>query len=83
LFRAHAAEFDLLVTDNTMPHMTGLALSREVVAIRPDLPVLMVSGYADHAEPEVLEQHGVDAVLAKPHSARELDAAIRGLFATE
>ncbi|MBK7369770.1 MAG: PAS domain S-box protein [Candidatus Eisenbacteria bacterium] len=83
VFRAHAGEFDLLITDNTMPRMTGLALSREIVAIRPDLPVLMVSGYADHAEPEVLEQHGVDAVLAKPHSARELDAAIRGLFATE
>ncbi|MBI5168477.1 MAG: PAS domain S-box protein [Candidatus Eisenbacteria bacterium] len=82
-FRAHPDEFDLLVTDNTMPRMTGLALSREIVAIRPDLPVLMVSGYADHAEPEVLEQHGVDAVLGKPHSARELDTAIQKLFEGE
>ncbi|MFN8589647.1 MAG: PAS domain S-box protein [Candidatus Eisenbacteria bacterium] len=78
--RARAAEYDLLITDNTMPRLTGLMLAKEVSAMRPELPVLMVSGYAEHAEPAVLEEHGVDAVLAKPHSVRELEAAIRRLF---
>ncbi len=79
-FQRRGGEFDLLITDNTMPRLTGLGLAKEIASLRPELPVLMVSGYADHAQADVLEAHGVDAVLAKPHSARELDAAIRKLF---
>ena len=75
-FRARPAEFDLLITDNTMPRMTGLQLARAITGIRPGMPVLMVSGYADNADIEVMHEHGVDSVLAKPHSVRELAAAI-------
>jgi PAS domain S-box-containing protein len=79
-FRRRPQEFDLLVTDNTMPRLTGLALAAEVTKLRPGLPVLMVSGYAEHADPEVLRASGVSATLRKPHTARELDAALSALF---
>ncbi|MCC6652477.1 MAG: PAS domain S-box protein [Candidatus Eisenbacteria bacterium] len=75
-FTSRPAEFDLLITDNTMPRMTGLQLARAITGIRPGMPVLMVSGYADNADIEVMHEHGVDSVLAKPHSVRELAAAI-------
>ncbi len=79
-FRSRPGTFDILVTDNSMPEMTGLALAREVTGLRPGLPVLMVSGYADHAGAEVLEAHGVSAVLQKPHTLRDLDEALRSLL---
>jgi CheY-like chemotaxis protein len=79
-FRAHPADFDLLVTDNTMPRMTGLELTREVLALRPDLPVLMISGLADSADLQELASRGIRKILPKPHRARELADAIRELL---
>jgi PAS domain S-box-containing protein len=79
-FRARPEAFDLMVTDNTMPRMTGLELSKAVTTLRPQLPVLMVSGYADNAELSVLLEHGVRAVLQKPHTAAELGEALRRLL---
>jgi hypothetical protein len=75
-FRARPDAFDLLVTDDTMPRMTGSALAREILAIRPGLPVLMVSG-GDRTEPGKERPPGVGRVLRKPHTARELERAIR------
>ncbi len=79
-FRRRPHEFDLLVTDNTMPRMTGLELANEVTAVRPDLPVLMVSGYAENADGGTLKSHGVRATLRKPHTRQELGEAIAALF---
>ena len=75
-FRARPAAFDLLVTDNTMPKMTGLQLTQEVRKIRPDLPVIMVSGLAERAEGLDIGELGIRVLLRKPHTSAELDAAI-------
>ena len=79
-FRRRPHEFDLLITDNSMPRMPGLALAAEVTRTRPGLPVLMVSGYAENADPEVLRSSGVSATLRKPHTAEELGRAIEALL---
>jgi hypothetical protein len=80
-FRARPHAFDLLVTDNTMPHMTGLALAGELQRIRPDLRVLMISGLADVSDPEEMRRRGIHAMLRKPHTGRELESAIAALLA--
>ena len=80
-FRRRPGDFDLMITDNTMPHMTGLELAAEIARIRPGLPVLMVSGYADNADAEILRASGVHATLRKPHTSRELEAALSALLA--
>jgi hypothetical protein len=82
-FRRRPREFDLMVTDNTMPRMTGLQLAAEVSRLRPGLPILMVSGYADNADPEVLRASGIRATLRKPHTAKELEAALAALRSPE
>jgi hypothetical protein len=79
-FRARPDAFDLLMTDNTMPRMTGLALVQEVLQIRPRLPVLMVSGIAEVTDAETLRARGVGRLLAKPHTWRELEQALRELL---
>jgi PAS domain S-box-containing protein len=76
-FRARPDDFDVLMTDNTMPRMTGLALAREIRRIRPELPVLMISGLAEGADPAALEASGINRVLRKPHTGREMDEALR------
>lgn len=75
-FRARPAAFDLLITDDTMPRMTGSALTKEVLGIRPDLPVLMVSG-GDRGDARAAKRAGFRKVLRKPHTAKELEQAIR------
>ncbi|MCC5869218.1 MAG: PAS domain S-box protein [Gammaproteobacteria bacterium] len=79
-FRAKPAHFDLLVTDNTMPKMTGLALTKAVLRERPDLPVLLISGLADVTDPQTLMDMGVSKVLPKPHSAGALRSALEQLL---
>ena len=76
-FRSRPLEFDLLMTDNTMPRMTGLQLTEEVLRIRPDLPVLMVSGLAERADGLDIHALGVRVLLRKPHTSKQLDEAIR------
>jgi PAS domain S-box-containing protein len=57
---------DLVLTDQTMPRMTGLELARRLTAERPDLPVVLYTGYADDIGPGELRRHGVAAQLRKP-----------------
>lgn len=75
-FREDPQAFDLLVTDDTMPKMTGSILAGEIMRIRPDLPVLMVSG-GDRAAPGKPRPAGVRKILRKPHTIDELERAIR------
>jgi hypothetical protein len=81
VFRARPDAFDLLITDDTMPRMTGSALAGEILGIRPDLPILMVSG-GGRTEPGRERPPGVRKVLRKPHTLDELEKAIREVMGT-
>ena len=77
-FRRRPESVDLLITDNTMPRMSGLELAEQVVRIRPELPVLMVSGLAKMRLEDV--PAFVTRVLAKPHTGDELVQAVHELL---
>jgi CheY-like chemotaxis protein len=79
-FRREPRDFDLLVTDNTMPNLTGLGLAEKVHALRPDLPVLMISGLSEVLEPSQLQQLGIRMLLHKPHTLAELESALGEIF---
>jgi len=81
-FQREPQAFDLLITDGTMPRMSGLALSREVRRLRPELPILLVSGLAETSDPKMLEDAGVTATLPKPNTEREMAEILRKLLAT-
>ncbi len=65
-FAAAAADYDLVLTDHTMPHMSGLELAREIRRLRPGTPVILLTGYADGITPEALRAAGVAQLLHKP-----------------
>ncbi len=75
-FDRHAGEIDLLLTDVVMPEMNGPALAQRLVAARPELRVLFISGYADKLLP--LDRGSVNvSFLGKPFHASELAAKVR------
>jgi PAS domain S-box-containing protein len=66
-------EADLVITDQAMPHMTGMQLAKAMRNVLPDLPIILASGYAEMEEGE----HGDLPRLSKPFSRNELARAIR------
>ncbi len=79
-FQASPESFDLVITDNTMPLLTGLELSMRVRSARADVPVLLISGLAQTADPEMLRAHGVTRTLRKPHTRAELTKTLDEIF---
>ncbi len=76
-FQAAPDSFDLVITDQTMPHMTGLRLARELKKIRPELPIILCTGFSEEASPEKALQAGISIHLFKPVSTRDLAQAIQ------
>jgi len=62
----HVREVDLLITDMTMPHLTGDELTRRILSIRPDLPVILCTGYSEYIGPEEARALGVREFINKP-----------------
>jgi PAS domain S-box-containing protein len=79
-FRAHPEAFDAIVTDNTMPKLTGMSLAHEMLAVRPGTRILLVSGLADTLDEGVLYAKGIAGVLGKPHTGQQLGDAIRQIL---
>lgn len=80
LFTAHPGNFDLIITDQTMPLVTGTELIREIRLLRPDVPVLLCSGFMDEDEDAICEEAraaGIAEVLRKPVDRDEMARAIR------
>jgi DNA-binding NtrC family response regulator len=79
-FAAAPARFDLVVADYTMPALTGAQLGVACQHLRPDLPVLLVTGWLELPEAGHAPAPGRMAVLQKPFSLHELDGALRQLW---
>ncbi|MCF8038293.1 MAG: PAS domain S-box protein [Desulfohalobiaceae bacterium] len=80
LLRADPDRFDLVVTDLTMPHLTGDKLAREIHAMRPKLPIVLCSGYSTTFSPKQAEAIGIRAFLHKPIRRNELAQVIADIF---
>jgi signal transduction histidine kinase/ActR/RegA family two-component response regulator len=76
-FRKAPDRFDLVVTDVVMPHMTGDLLASQILSIRPDMPIIMFTGYSEKTMGENGIHESVKAVLSKPLAAADLARAIR------
>ena len=77
LFRSKAHDFDLVITYMTMPEMTGDELAAELVKIRPDIPVILCTGYSNKISDERLEGIGIKALTYKPLSKKDLAWTVR------
>jgi CheY-like chemotaxis protein len=69
--------FDLLITDMTMPHLTGFELTQKALAIRADLPVILCTGFSELINKEQAQALGIRAYLMKPVSIHNLGQTVR------
>jgi len=77
MFRAAPSCYDVVVTDQTMPNLTGEALSREILLIRPDLPILICTGFSYTMTEEIAQKVGIRKFLMKPLLRDDLVLAIQ------
>ena len=76
-FRANPQKFDLVITDMTMPNMTGLKLAKKVNEISPGIPLILCTGFSDQANEHRAHALGIRAFLLKPLLMRDLAEAVR------
>ncbi len=77
IFRRDPGAFDLVITDQTMPRMTGTELARELTGLRRDIPVILCTGYSEIVNRDKAKDLGIREFLAKPVSRNELAESIR------
>ncbi|MFP4499382.1 MAG: ATP-binding protein [Candidatus Hydrogenedentota bacterium] len=80
LFQRDPNAFDLLVTDEVMPHLIGSELARQARALHPDLPILLITGYSDRLTAQRVQRIGIDRVLIKPLNKHELAQTVSVLL---
>jgi PAS domain S-box-containing protein len=71
-FRSRPTEFDLVLTDLSMPGASGMDFARNVLAVRPDVPVIMTTGYIDPDDLDLARRIGVREVILKPTTIEEM-----------
>lgn len=76
-FRTQPNTFDLIITDMTMPKITGLQLTEEVLAVRSDIPVILCTGFSELINEEKAKDAGIRRYLMKPLLKRDLAIAVR------
>lgn len=76
-FRADPSRFDIVVTDQTMPHLTGDAFAREVLAVRPEMPIILCTGFSERLDGVGWNDAGIHSFLKKPFGLEQLGSTVR------
>ena len=77
LFRVDPSRFDLVITDQTMPEMTGVDVAREILALRPGTPIIMCTGFSHLVDADKAKAAGIRAFAMKPLTKGEVARTIR------
>jgi PAS domain S-box-containing protein len=77
LLKGDPSRFDLVITDQTMPEMTGIELAKEILAIRADMPIIMCTGFSYVVDADKAKAAGIKAFAMKPLTKREIAKTIR------
>jgi signal transduction histidine kinase/ActR/RegA family two-component response regulator len=80
MFTLNPGYFDVVITDMTMPKMTGAKLAEKLITIRPDIPIILCTGYSALIDEEKARQLGIAAYMMKPVSMSEIAKTIRKLM---
>jgi len=76
-FRHRPEDFDLVITDMTMPNMTGTDLAKKVMAIRPGIPIILCTGFSERIDEHSAKAMGISSFVMKPIVMKEMALTIR------
>ncbi len=79
-FKLNPESFDIIITDQTMPQLTGVQLAKKVNSIRPDIPIILCTGYSSIVTEQDAIKAGVNRYLLKPFTAEKIALEIRSVF---
>ena len=80
LFRSEPSRFDLVITDMTMPDLTGDKLSLQILKIRPDIPIILCTGFSETFNEQKAAALGISAYMLKPILKQHLAETVRSLL---
>ena len=76
-FQSQPDQFDLVITDHTMPGMTGFDLARRILQIRPGMPIILCTGYSSQVSEERAKSYGIKGFAMKPLARKDIATLIR------
>jgi two-component system cell cycle sensor histidine kinase/response regulator CckA len=76
-FRKDPGAFDLVITDQSMPQMSGLELAAALVNVRPDVPIILCTGFSEKVQGETVGLNGIREFVMKPFTLQEISRLIR------
>jgi len=79
-FRSHPDEFDLVITDHTMPHISGTELAQEILRLRADIPVILCTGFSEKVTSETVTDTGIRELVMKPFDRRTIAEVVRNVL---
>jgi CheY-like chemotaxis protein len=80
LFKQNPNKYNIVMTNQTMPEMTGIDLARALISVRPDIPVILITGYRNMVDAAIAREAGINLIVAKPMTTVELGLAIKELL---
>jgi two-component system cell cycle sensor histidine kinase/response regulator CckA len=81
IFRAQPDAFNLVITDQSMPRLMGIQLAEKLMHIRPDIPIILCTGFSEVVDGKEAKAMGIQEFMMKPFSARQLAETIRRILA--
>ena len=79
-FKTNPENFDLVISDMTMPNMTGDQLAREILSIKPAMPIIICTGFSERVNKEQAEVIGVKGFLMKPVGKYDMAQMVRNVI---
>jgi CheY-like chemotaxis protein len=79
-FKANPDSFDLIITDMTMPYMTGDQFAGEIMKIKSDIPIILCTGYSYQIDDQKSRDTGIKGFVMKPVTMKELAETIRSVL---
>ncbi len=79
-FKTDPSRFDLVITDMNMPNMNGMQFAAELIDIRPDIPIILCTGFSERIDNKKAKDHGISDLLMKPLGMKDLAIKIQELL---
>jgi CheY-like chemotaxis protein len=79
-FQENPCDFDLIITDQTMPDMTGIEIVKKILHIRPGMPVILCTGYSEKSIEDEAKSLGIKYLITKPVTAKNFAKIIRNVL---
>jgi CheY-like chemotaxis protein len=76
-FQSQPDQFDLVITDQTMPGMTGIDMARRMLQIRPGMPIILCTGYSSLISEDKAKSYGIKGFAMKPLSKKDITKLVR------